>query len=121
MSDFEFFKSLNAQMAEQDKHKAKELVLGRIRERLAALRGDMEKGFCATVLDDRWSDHVTPEAFGYLTEEEAEALETLDGEQAVAEGSCVVLREFVLYLCECYEITPSEVAEARNEIWLRHD
>lgn len=118
--DFDFFKRLNAQMRDQDEHKAKERTLQIIQERLRKLRGDTENGFCATVLDDRWSDHVTPEAFGYLTDEEAEALEKLGGE-AVADGTTVVLREFVLYLCECYEITPKEVAENRNEIWHRVD
>jgi len=115
--DFDFFKRLNEQMAEQDKSRAKEQVLLRIRERMQGVRPD----FCATVMDDRWSDHVTPEAFGYLADEEAEALEKLGGTEAACEGANVVIREFVLYLCECYEIKPDELGDVYNETWLRHD
>lgn len=99
---------------------SKEAVLAKITERLR------DHDFCGTILDDRWTDHVSTEAAIYLSDEEVVALESLVSESVhvhrwtqeqamIAEGAYAVLREFVQYLCRLYDVKPEDLRETHNE------
>jgi hypothetical protein len=75
--------------------KSKSEILKAIEERLKG------HDFTGEVMDDRFCDHVQPEAWAYLTEEETEALRKMEAEgdeQAMFEAMSVIVMAFVSWL-----------------------
>lgn len=95
-----------------NKIQARREILARIAQRLLC------HNFSGESLDDCWVDHVSGggEALDYLTNEEIKALEatTTEDEEntnaAACDGEQVVLHEFVIFLCNQYEVTSEELA-----------
>lgn len=115
MSDF--LQQTTDQLKRQRTKQAEERILVGIAARLEGY------DFTAEILDDRWGDHIIANAHHYLNEDEVAALEALVPEDEenclidrlamIAEGAHKVLREFVMYLCDMYEIKPEELEVRR--------
>lgn len=104
---------LNAAWKRLDRSRKIKEILGNLHHRMA------NNDFIGQILDDRWVDHVCPEAYDYLAEEEIEALQALYVEDDLAddevpphgEACNVVLKAFVIHLAKTYGVRPIDLED----------